>query len=371
MPDAPVRHVLLAIDSLTGRGAEKVVVNLAEALVNMGHKASIVIFEDVVEFKLDPRVALYRLEPQLRGKWRFLSGLTDLENRRRFKALLARIEAKDGRVDLILSALPRIDRILTGLRDARIHHVIHNALSLQNGIRHAGWRKRFSRTRHLKRDYDRRQIIGVSAGVIEDLIEHCRVRPRATRTIYNPFNFDEIRTLAAQPAELPATDYILHVGAFTLKQKRQDLLLEAFAQADLPCKLVLLGKGKDEAKIRALIERFGLQDKVILGGFLANPYPVIRQARMLVLSSNYEGFGNVLVEALALGVPTIATDCPSGPAEILSQSFPEGLVPSGDAAALAERMRQFHDSPPTVRADATERFSAPHITREYLTLIRS
>lgn len=363
------RHVLLAIDSLTGRGAEKVVVNLAEALVSMGHKASIVIYEDIVEFQLDPRVALYRLDPAPRGRHRILSGLTDRENRRRFRALLTRIEAEHGPVDLILSALPRIDRILTGIRDPRIHHVIHNALSLQNGIRHAPWRKRISRIWHAKRDYDRRQLIGVSAGVLEDLVEHVKVRPRAMRTIYNPFNFEQIRALAAEELAPPAPTYILHIGAFTLKQKRQDLLLEAYAASGLDCPLMLLGKGKDEHKIHARIEALGLGERVILGGFLRNPYPLIRQARMLVLSSDYEGFGNVLVEALALGVPVIATDCPSGPAEILSLSFPAGLVPKGDAQALARRMAEFWQHPPAVRPDAVERFGAANIARDYLDLI--
>ncbi|MFT3734860.1 MAG: glycosyltransferase [Rhodocyclaceae bacterium] len=362
------RHILLAIDSLTGRGAEKVVVNLGEALVSLGHHVSIVIYEDVVEFAVDPRITVHRLQPAERHRIRLLSRLTDNDNVRRFRELLSRIEAQSGRVDLILSALPRIDRILSRIRDPRIHHVIHNALSMQNGIRHNGWRKKLARIWHAKRMYDGRQIIGVSAGVGQDLVDFVKVRPAALRTIYNPFDFDALRTRAAEPFTPPVQDYILHIGAFTLKQKRQDLLIEAYATSGLTCPLVLLGKGRDEARIRQLAQQRGVADRVVFAGFQANPYPWIRHARLLALSSAYEGFGNVLVEALVLGTPVIATDCPAGPGEILA-SMPQMLAPSGDMQAFAARLRACYAEPPVIDTASLARFEAPVVAGEYLKLI--
>ncbi|GAB4060977.1 glycosyltransferase [Uliginosibacterium sediminicola] len=362
------RHVLLAIDSLTGRGAEKVVVNLAEALLALGHAVSIVIYEDIVEFAVDPRIRIHRLQPAQRGRLRLFSALTDRDNVRRFKALLAQIEREQGPVGLILSALPRIDRILSRIRDPRIHHVIHNALSLQNGIRKNGWRKKLSRIWHAKRMYDARQIIGVSAGVGEDLVDYVKVRPAALRTIYNPFHFDQLQELAAAPFKPPVADYVLHIGAFTLKQKRQDLLIEAFAASGLSCTLVLLGKGRDEAKIRAIAERCGVADRVLFAGFQKNPYPWIQHARLLALSSEYEGFGNVLVEALVLGTPVVATACPAGPAEILA-SMPQMLVPPGDVATFAARLRESYAHPPAIDVASLQRFEASVVAGEYLKLI--
>ena len=189
------------------------------------------------------------------------------------------------------------------------------------------------------------------------------------RTIYNPFHFNQLRALAEQPFTPPFDDYLLHIGAFTLKQKRQDILIEAFAASGLQCKLVLLGKGKDEEKIRALIERHGLNDRVILAGFQANPYPWIRNARLLVLSSDYEGFGNVLVEAMVLGTPVLSTDCPAGPGEILAGSMRECLVPPGDVQALAAKMRAFHAQPPQIDMASLQRFEAATVANEYLKLI--
>lgn len=368
MPPNASRHILLAIDSLTGRGAEKVVVNLAECLLQLGHRVGIVIYEDILEFDVDPRICIHRLVPTARNKPRLFSRVTDNANVRLFMALLARIEAEQGRVDLILSALPRMDRILSRIRDKRIYHVIHNALSLQNGIRKNGWRKKLSRIWHAKRMYDGRQIIGVSAGVGEDLKTFVKVRPKSLHTLYNPFHFDRIRALAAEPFEPPFPDYLLHIGAFTLKQKRQDVLIEAYAASGLLCPLVLLGKGRDEAKIREIAERCGVAERVVLAGFQANPYPWLRSARLLVLSSDYEGFGNVLVEAMAVGTPVLSTDCPAGPGEILAR-MPECLVPPGDVPALAAKMKALYEQPPRIDTASLQRFDAVTVANEYLKLI--
>ena len=374
MAPTPQRHVLLAIDSLSGRGSEKSVINLAEALLQLGHKVNIVIYEDIVEFDIDSRINIYRLKPLSRPYRRILSRLTDYENVRLFKSLLNHIQTKQGYIDLIVSALPRIDRILSLIKDCRIYHVIHSPLSLQNGIRKNSWHKKLSRIWHMKRMYDGRKIISVSQGVGDDLIRFVKVRPSSIQTIYNPFNFGKLKALSSRPFTslmgiLPE-DYFLHIGAFTLREKRQDLLIQAFALSGLKCKLVLLGKGKDEEKIRDLIKYHSLNDQVILAGFQSNPYPWIKHARLLVLSSYYEGFGNVLIEALALNTPVLSTDC-GGPSEILFGSMRECLTPNGDVKALAEKMRTFFESPPLIDTKKIKRYEAKIVAKEYLKLIHS
>ena len=367
-------HILFAIDALTGRGAEKVVLNLSEALLKLGHQVTIVIYEDIVEFEIDSRIHLYSLKPSAHQGNRIFSRLTDRKNANIFQALLSQIEAIHGHVDLILSALPRIDRILSRINDNRIFHVIHNPLSLQNGIRKNSWRKKLSRIWHMKRMYDGRQIIVVSAGIGDDLIKYVMIHPASLKTIYNPFHFDKIKKLATEqlkfPSKIIVKDYLLHIGALTLQQKRHDVLIKAFALSGLTCNLVLLGKGKDEKKIRALIKNHGLSDRVFLAGFQANPYPWIKRARMLVLSSDYEGFGNVLIEAMALNIPALSTNCPTGPSEIFSQEMSECLVPNGNIEALAEKMRKFYAKPPHIDKKNLKRFEATLIAKEYLKLIQ-
>ena len=367
-------HILLAIDALTGRGAEKVVLNLSEGLLKLGHQVSIVIYDDTLEFEIDSRIHLYSLKPQVHEGSRIFSRLTDRTNANLFQALLRQIEAKHGHVDLVLSALPRIDRVLSRINDNRIYHVIHNPLSLQNGIRKNNWRKKLSRIWHMKRIYDGRKIICVSSGIGDDLIKYVKVRPAFLKAIYNPFHFDEIEKLAMKPLKLPSKiigqDYVLHIGALTLQQKRQDVLIRAFALSGLTCNLILLGKGKDEEKILALIEKQGVSDRVFLAGFQANPYPWIKGSRMLVLTSDYEGFGNVLVEAMALNIPALSTNCPTGPSEIFSEKMQDCLVPNGNIQALAEKMRQFYETPPRIDKINLKRFDANIIAKEYLKLIQ-
>jgi len=368
----PKYHILLAIDSLIDRGSEKVTIDLGEAFLELGHNVTIIIYEDIVKFNIDKRIKLYKLDPAKHTYPRILSRLTDKKNVRLFKKILSSIEGEHGHVNLILSALPRMDRILSLIKDNRIYHVMHSPLSIQSGIQDNKWYKKISRIWQIKRMYDNRQIITVSESVKNDLINYAKVRPTSIRTIFNPFHFAKLKKLSSQSKVtnigLMSKKYIIHVGTSTIRVKRQDLLIKAFAQSKLKCKLVLLGKGKDEKEIHALIKKYSLNDRVIVAGFHANPYPLIKQAQLLVVTSRYEGFGNVLVEALSLGTPVLSTNC-GGPNEILVKEMKNCLVPNGNVKALANKMQNFYLKPPRINNKSLDRFEASHIAKEYLKLI--
>jgi glycosyltransferase involved in cell wall biosynthesis len=122
--------------------------------------------------------------------------------------------------------------------------------------------------------------------------------------------------------------------------KNFPLLVKAFARV-LPsrdCRLVILGEGKHRARLLALAQKLGVDHAMDLPGFVHNPIAYMARAKLFVLSSRWEGFGNVLVEALACGTPAVSTDCPSGPSEILQNGRYGPLVPVDDEAALAEAM---------------------------------
>jgi len=164
---------------------------------------------------------------------------------------------------------------------------------------------------------------------------------------------------------------ILSVG--TLKeQKNHRLLIDAFALMRRQAgsgRVGLVGEGLLRAELTAQIASQGLQDCVALPGFCADPTPWYRSADLFVLSSGWEGFGNVIVEAMACGVPVVSTDCPSGPAEILENGRHGQLVPMDDAVALCQAMN-LELSRPTdpqqliARADA---FRIEVIADQYLT----
>lgn len=186
---------------------------------------------------------------------------------------------------------------------------------------------------------------------------------------YSAFNFSEIRKEASLlNKNIPKEPYILHVGRYELEHKRQDLLLQAYAKLDTDCKLVLLGDGKDRDEIKNLIHSLGLNNKVLLAGFDANPYNWMKHAKLFVMSSDYEGFGMVLAEALALNTPVVSTDCQSGPSEILVDELGIFLTPVGDVESLSNTMKKSLEQYPEISEKYISRFDADNIVKQYLSL---
>lgn len=129
---------------------------------------------------------------------------------------------------------------------------------------------------------------------------------------------------------------VLGVGELS-ERKDFATLIRAFArlQADRPCRLMILGEGRRRRELEDLIQALGIGDRTALPGFVPNPYPYMARAAVFVSSSRWEGMPVVLIEALALGTPCVACDCPSGPREVLDDGRVGPLVPPGDDEALA------------------------------------
>jgi glycosyltransferase involved in cell wall biosynthesis len=171
--------------------------------------------------------------------------------------------------------------------------------------------------------------------------------------LHNPAALGVGHTVPAAPGALlgAVPPIILSVG--TLKRvKRQDLLISAFAAMPAAQRgtLVILGEGPERGVLEELVGQLDLAGSVRLPGHAAEPAAWYAQADMFVLSSDYEGFGNVLVEAMEFGLPIVSTDCVAGPAEILSGGRYGRLVPTGDVLALAQAMLEMLHAP--VDADA-------------------
>lgn len=182
--------------------------------------------------------------------------------------------------------------------------------------------------------------IGVSAGVANDMAALSWAGKDAFDVIHNPVP----PRADPEPAALEMVDRlwcgprgarILTVG--TMKAvKNHPLLLRAFARIDRPdARLMFVGDGDGRDALLSLARDLGVADRVILAGFHPDPTPFYKTADLFVLSSDYEGFGNVIVEAMACGTPVVSTDCPSGPGEILDGGKFGRLVPVGDAGAMA------------------------------------
>jgi glycosyltransferase involved in cell wall biosynthesis len=163
--------------------------------------------------------------------------------------------------------------------------------------------------------------------------------------------------------------HVLAVG--TLKaQKDHETLIRAFASlpAGLNAKLTILGEGVLRNTLEKMISELELQSRISMPGYVNDTYSWFRTADLFVLSSQWEGFGNVIVEALECGVPVVSTNCQSGPDEILEGGRYGKLVPVQDAVALADAIVQSliesHDREPLMRR--AKDFSVRKISDEYL-----
>jgi len=196
--------------------------------------------------------------------------------------------------------------------------------------------------------YPSHVVVGPTDGVTRDLRDNFGVE----RAITIPHGIDvaAIRAAAAaEPALAHRIDegYLVACGRLTL-QKDYPTLLRAFAIArsrGVDGALVIIGDGEQRAALERLARELAIWNDVHFAGHLDNPFPALKHARFLVLSSVWEGFGLVLLEAMALALPVISTDCPSGPSEILEGGRSGILTPVGDEEALASRIVELWTSP--------------------------
>ena len=218
-------------------------------------------------------------------------------------------------------------------------------------------------------------VIAVSGGVARDLAQFGALPCDRIHVIHNPVFSDELELQSAilpdHPWFAPDGPPIVLAAGRLHRQKGFDTLIRAFARtrAEVDCRLVILGEGDDRAALEDQARQLGLAYDIDLPGFCANPFALMARAGAFVLSSRWEGFPNALVEAMACGAPVIATDCPSGPREILEGAAP--LVPVDDvdamAAALTATLRMRPDTAPT-RARARG-FSVSAAADRYLQLL--
>ncbi len=311
--------------NLAGGGAEKALAKIGSGLAERGHDVEFIVCEDAGRHAAPAGCRFTALSARAGHGWL---------GKRRLAWKLARL-LRESKHELLVSTLPFADEVAALSRAPRHACRIANTLSAEVArLPDDKGPRRKDRYRTL---YGARPLVAVSRGVADDLRAAFGIGTGNIRVIGNPFDFAAIRRLAAEPCSLrPAEPYILHVGRYAA-QKRHDLLLAAFAGLDMPHRLVLLTP--PDARLAALVAQHGLERRVTIADFQANPYPWMAGAELLVLCSDHEGLPNVLIEALACGTRVVSTDCPSGPREIMAGSLSRGLVACGDVPALRQAMR--------------------------------
>ena len=368
--------LLFVLPSVGGGGAERASVDLLRGIHRQRFQITLALFTRSGRFleQLPEDVPVYDLQGRqsydVRLVWR-LAGVLRREN-----------------PDIVFSVL-RYTNLITllacHLAGSRAAVVVNEQnppgaeFAMFGGGRVKGW--------FLRRLYPwAKRVTAISTGIARELVSVYGLPQDKVQVIPNPVDLVRVRTLAAARLEHPfypaknagwSTDesglpVLIAVGRLH-PQKGFVYLIRAFSRVRpvLPCKLVILGEGPLRRELEALVASLGLGDDITLPGFQENPYNYISSSTVFVLSSLFEGFGNVLVDALALGVPVISTRCPVGPEDIITDEVTGIFVPPADEEALAQailRVLQDNELRRRLSANGPLRaadFAVEHIVSQY------
>ena len=350
--------IVFVLPEMRGGGSERVVAALSEEFLNRGYEVAILIFAgDQVVYDLDPRVEIVRAGVESKGNP--ILRLKRVKNMRAFykanKDCYIFSFCVMGTVFSVLATFGMARKMLVSERNdpTRIEHP-----HIRNwSYRHAD--------RLVFQTYDMSKCFPKAIskkGVV----------------IPNPISTDIPEAYEGE------RDYRIVNVARLQKQKNHVLLIEAFSKFidmlesdtdvnEIPYSLHIYGEGELRKELEAQIKALSLEDKVVLHGFTNNARDEIKNAGMFVLSSDYEGISNSMIEALAMGVPTISTDCPVGGSKMYIEDGKSGLLTKvGDADELAEAMYKLATNPEMAKSFSKEsvkirdKYSLEKIADEFL-----
>lgn len=360
------KRVAVFLPSFAGGGAEKAFLGLAQGMADKGYAVDLPVARAEGPYKdaVDRRVRVVDLKAS-----RVLLCLPKLVRYLRTE-----------RPDALLSTLDYANVVaLWARRLAQVPTktvvLEQNTISVSSGQSHH-WRQRIM-PQLIKRFYPwADHIVGNSQGVVDDLLRITRLPRTRIHVIYNPAVTPSVqeksRVQPAHPWFGPhQPPIVLAVGRFT-PQKDFTTLIHAFARVlqTRPARLVVLGEGRGRHEMEALVKKLKLEDNVALPGFVENPYSYMAHADLFVLSSRWEGLPTVLIEALSCGTPVIATDCPSGPREILADGQYGELVPMRNAQSLAGAILAALDGKtPKPSPESWQPYELNRVVDEYLHIL--
>lgn len=360
------RTVSLFVPSLGGGGAERVMANLANGLADRGRQVDIVLLQEMGSYLGDLRPEVRRVD--LRSKT-VRGGILPLARYLRSEAPAILLSALDyANVGALLAR--RLARIDT--RVVPTVHITHSeAAAHERTMQYAVVRAT------MKWTYPWADaIVAVSQGAAEDMIRNTGVPRALVRVIYNPVVTPRLVLLAREPLDHPwfaagEPPVVIGIGRLTA-QKDFPTLLGAVSRLreQKNVRLVILGEGEERSHLEEMIGQLGLTQDVALVGFVENPFAYLARASLFVLSSAWEALPTVLIEALALGVAVVSTDCPNGPMEILGGGRYGRLVPVGNVDAMADAIQSALTQPqPAIPPEALQPFTFDAAIEKYEKLI--
>lgn len=359
-------RIAIFTSNMDGGGAERAMAKLAGGIAAEGHHVDLVLSRAEGHYLSEVPDAVRIVDL---GASRVLASIPRLVRylrRERPAAILTSMNYVNV-VGIWARAIARVD--------TRLVVNEQNALSLEAS--HSPRRRHRLMPRLIKRFYplaDR--IVSVAEGTADDLATTTGLPRESIDVVHNPIVTPELRAMASAAIEHPwfaagEPPVVVSVGRLST-QKDFGMLVRAFARVarDRPARLAILGEGPERPALESLVRELRLDDAVSLPGWVANPYPWMRAAGAYVLSSRWEGLPSVLIEALYCGVPIVATDCVSGPREILAGGRHGKLVPVGDVDALAEAIDQaLGGAVPPPGPESWQPYEQRTVVRRYLDVL--
>jgi glycosyltransferase involved in cell wall biosynthesis len=343
-----MKKIGFLIGSLAGSGAEKTILTLATKLHEFGHEVHIVALKNAKDDTVFQGLKIHIATDYARN---VNQGLIE-------------ISKEVGTLDLFVTSRAEHYRALNAKQLYCSVHITPTAWLKKRSFLFR-WKTDVQKWK-LKKKFADKNLIALSEGIKNDLVENLAVQPKRVKVINNSFEIDQIKknaTESFEEAELLG-DYLVYVAALIPRKRHVDLL-NAFSQLSRKdIKLVLVGKGRLKFQLEKLAYDLDIIDRIVFWPWDPNPYRLIKHAKISVLVSEAEGLPRVLIESIIIGTPVVSTDCPSGPSEVLIGQNSDYLVPVGDVKQLCLVLDKVLETNPKQHF-SFKRFDALTVARIY------
>lgn len=354
---------LFFINTLSNGGAEKVCLNLSNEMIRKGFKVDFIILgknEDNPEtYQFDPKIKIYNLN--INSKNKIIKILKILFSIPKVNKIIKESE-KHEKYDIITSHLPMAN-LITRLSNVkkRAIYVFHLPLKAYENSKNKYIYKIITKIM-----YKNKKAVAVSNKVKEEAVNLYKLNSKDIETIYNPIDVQEIQKLKDEKIDIK-DNYILHVGRFD-PLKRQDRMLEIFIKGKFyeKYKLIFCGDGRLKDEIKQKVKNLNIGDKIIFLDWQSNVYKWMNNADVLVVTSDYESFSMVIVEALTCGTKVVSANCDFGPREIMKKEYAKFLVKKDDIDEYIIKINKALDSYPTAKNNFVNNCLPDKVLEKYM-----
>ena len=361
------KKALFLVNSLSNGGAERVCINMANELIKKQFDVDFIILgkndKNKYTYDINEKIKIYDLKINTTNR---LKKLLKIVSASRKINKIVKENEKDCKYELITSHLPMAN-VLTRFSKIknRAIYVFHTKVSSYNKI---GNEKLFKMV--IKFIYGNKKVVAVSEEVRREAIDNYNIKENNIKTIYNPINIEEINLKKEEEISID-NKYFVQIGRFN-EAKRQDRMIDVFYKGEFykKYKLVFCGTGELEEQAKNKIKALGLEESVIFMGWQSNVYKWMKNAELLISTSDYEAFPMNLIEALICGTKIVSSNCKFGPNEILLGEYAKYLVKPDNIDDYIDKINMALESYPTSENPIIKKCIASNIIKEYLDFMK-